>query len=252
MVEVSVSPSETQGEPVKVGETPAAAQRPDNVPEKFWNAETGQVNTEALLSSYAEAEGKLRSGVHKAEPQADASADELSIPKPPKLNVEEVLNTVAENYKKAGSFSEDDLKKIAETGVTKGMVENHIRGQQADASSRVEAAYKSAGGKDQYSLVTAWAGANLSEAEVAAFDKIVSSGEAIAIDFAVSGLKAKYVASEGSEGLRVGGAKPSTQSDVFETRAEFVQITRDPKYTNDAKYRSEVDAKVARSMKTWK
>jgi len=33
--------------------------RPDNVPEKFWNAEKGVVNTEALLKSYGEAETAL-------------------------------------------------------------------------------------------------------------------------------------------------------------------------------------------------
>lgn len=47
-----------QGDPASTENQ--APVRPDNVPEKFWNAETGTVNTEALLASYTELE-KTRS-----------------------------------------------------------------------------------------------------------------------------------------------------------------------------------------------
>lgn len=48
---------------------PAAPARPDEVPEKFWDAESGTVRTEALLKSYTELERKL--GRMAALPGAD-------------------------------------------------------------------------------------------------------------------------------------------------------------------------------------
>src|SRR5919202_193006 len=43
------------------------AQRPADVPEKFWDAATGTIRTEALLKSYAELERKLGSTGQEGE-----------------------------------------------------------------------------------------------------------------------------------------------------------------------------------------
>lgn len=40
-------------------QTPEVAARPENVPEKFWDAEAGAIRTDALLGSYGEAEKAL-------------------------------------------------------------------------------------------------------------------------------------------------------------------------------------------------
>ena len=37
----------------------AVGARPDNVPEKFWNAETGSINADAAVKSYTELQGSL-------------------------------------------------------------------------------------------------------------------------------------------------------------------------------------------------
>lgn len=50
--------------------------RPANVPEKFWNAETGVVNTEALLQSYTE----LESGKSKAAAKPVVAVNPLEAP----------------------------------------------------------------------------------------------------------------------------------------------------------------------------
>jgi hypothetical protein len=46
------------------------AERPDHIPEKFWNEETGEADTEGLAKSYTELESKFRAGKHKA-PEGD-------------------------------------------------------------------------------------------------------------------------------------------------------------------------------------
>ncbi|MBW8270688.1 capsid assembly protein [Caldovatus aquaticus] len=54
--------------------TPAAPQRPDGVPEKFWDAERGAVRLEALLKSYRELERRLSQRF--APPPEDAPEEE--------------------------------------------------------------------------------------------------------------------------------------------------------------------------------
>ena len=50
------------------------AVRPDEVPEKFWDAERGAIRVEALLKSYRELERKL--SARFAPPGADAPEEE--------------------------------------------------------------------------------------------------------------------------------------------------------------------------------
>lgn len=45
-----------EGVEVKTEEQPLAKERPENIPEDFWNAETGSVDTEKLLESYTKAD----------------------------------------------------------------------------------------------------------------------------------------------------------------------------------------------------
>lgn len=53
----------------------APAVRPQDVPEKFWDAETGQLRVEALLKSYRELERRLSQRM--APPGPDATPEEL-------------------------------------------------------------------------------------------------------------------------------------------------------------------------------
>jgi hypothetical protein len=53
---------------------PAPVERPEHVPEKFWDAESGAVRTEALLKSYVELERKLGRMVPLPETAEDDGA----------------------------------------------------------------------------------------------------------------------------------------------------------------------------------
>lgn len=61
-----------QDEAVETGQP--EAERPDDVPEKFWDAETGSVRTEALLKSYGELEKRLSRMLPNPE---DADAEDM-------------------------------------------------------------------------------------------------------------------------------------------------------------------------------
>ena len=54
---------------------PEISQRPSDVPEKFWDTESGQIRTDALVKSYLELERKLGGAVHREPPPAPEDYD---------------------------------------------------------------------------------------------------------------------------------------------------------------------------------
>ena len=59
---------------------PAPADRPADVPEKFWDDEVGAVRVDALVKSYLELERKLGAGRRETEPQPDTEAEMPPVP----------------------------------------------------------------------------------------------------------------------------------------------------------------------------
>tara|TARA_R100001443_G_scaffold40038_1_gene53431 strand:+ start:376 stop:1188 length:813 start_codon:yes stop_codon:yes gene_type:complete len=105
----------------------------------------------------------------------------------------------------------------------------------------------SVGGDDVYSNIVEWAGENLNESSINAFDSIVESGDTAAIQLALSGLKAQYDSANGYEGRMLSGKAPKTSGDTFRSQPELVEAINDPRYENDPAYQQDVLAKLARS-----
>ena len=77
-------------------ETPSEVTKPDYVQDKFWNADTKEVNIENLASSYNSLESKLGSRTEDLTKQirTDLENERLSkVPESYKLNVPEIENT---------------------------------------------------------------------------------------------------------------------------------------------------------------
>lgn len=82
------------------------SQKPEEVPDKFWDSESGQIRTDALVKSYCELERKLGSAVYR-EPPAD----------PENYNIEisnDFLTSDPEVNKRlhAAGFSEDQVQVV--------------------------------------------------------------------------------------------------------------------------------------------
>jgi hypothetical protein len=58
--------------------TDAAAERPEDVPEQFWNAEKGEIATDKLMQSYRDLRAKMDSGKHKVPKDGNYTFDALS------------------------------------------------------------------------------------------------------------------------------------------------------------------------------
>lgn len=146
-----------------------------------------------------------------------------------------------EEYAKTGAISESSYAELAKMGLDKTVVDSYIAGQIAKTEARTQAGYAAVGGAEQFTKMTTWAAANLSPAEIAAFNTQVNSTNDSAM-LAVKGLQARYTAAVGRTpaGLLSGDSKAQTTTSGFQSKAQVTQAMRDPRYESDPAYRKAV------------
>ena len=88
---------------------------------------------------------------------------------------------------------------------------------------------------------------NLKAHEIKAFDNLVGTGNAAAIQLGVDALKSKYDNANGYEGRMLSGKAADNNGDVFRSQAQLVQAMADPRYDTDPAYRNDVFEKLANS-----
>ena len=104
----------------------------------------------------------------------------------------------------------------------------------------------SVGGEEQYNEMLGWAGQNLTEQEIEAYDSIMDKGDPAAAYWAVQALSYRYRDANGVEGELVQG-KPPSPGGTFRSQSEVVQAMSDPRYDSDPAYRQDVMRKLERS-----
>jgi len=169
----------------------------------------------------------------------------------------ELITTASEEFANSnGELSPETLDKFSSMS-SKELVEAYMEVQaslpqtQAQTAAIEDAQINDiknfAGGEKAYSDLVNWAGENLGQSDINAFDEIVGSGSVEAIKLAVSGLKSQYELSNGYEGEMYSGKAPKTNQDVFRSQAELVAAMNDRRYDQDPAYRQDVIAKLERS-----
>ena len=171
----------------------------------------------------------------------------------------ELITTASEEYSSNdGKLSPETIEKFSSMS-SKELVEAYMEVQSSlpqtqtnvpdIADSQINEIKNSVGGEKSYSDIVNWAGDNLPESDINAFDEIVNTGSIEAIKLAVSGLKAQYENSNGYEGQMYSGKAPKTSQDVFRSQAELVAAMSDRRYDNDPAYRQDIIDKIERSDK---
>ena len=217
--------------------------RPEWLPEKFQSVED-------MAKAYAELEAKL-GGKTQDNPQTDpANAYTNQSGQNPEQALSEKgldLSTFTAEFNTKGELSADSYAKLAAAGFDKGIVDNYISGQKAVAAQYETAVVSEVGGSEKYSEMITWAKANMSDAEINAYNAAVSSGDVAQAKLAVLGLSAKFFKANGSEPRLVQGRTTSASEDVFESTAQLTEAMRDKRYRNDPAFRAKVQSKLARS-----
>lgn len=227
----------------------AAGERPEWLPSKF-------ATVEELAASYKELESKLGGTKPEAAAPAPATAPTTPpavtpIPTDPAAAVAAAgLDMAALNaeYASTGDLSEASRAALAAKGFDKATVDNYIEGQKARATQfQADVLSATPGGAEKYAEMVAWAKANLTEAEVVAYNKAIDTNDANVAKLAVAGLGARFTAAVGSEPTLIGGKPDAAQGDVFGSIAEMKVAMSDKRYRDDPAYRRSVAEKLGRS-----
>jgi hypothetical protein len=227
---------------------PVAPVKPEGVPDKFWNAEKGEVDIAGMAKSYTELE-KAKGAAPTTEtppeatppatPPADQNADAA------KAAVgADAFEAFSAEFAEKGALSEDSYKALEAKGIPKALVDQYIQGQVALASSAEAQGFSLVGGEDKYSTMLQWAATSMTASEIDAFDKAVLSDNAAARAQAILGLKARYEgAYGGDQSGMVNGNAPSFAKG-YASEAEMTRDMKDPRYAKDPAYRKQVEQRL--------
>ena len=218
-------------------------------------------NAEDLEKAYVELQKKLgdKDGVseegQKTEEVTDESESEET--KAEKSAAVSLLETANDEYFANGNtLSKETLDKFSELS-SQELVSAYMEFQKNNpvsntqevdvTTAEINKIQNSVGGEAQYNKLVTWAGDNLSADKIKAFDDLVGTGNAAAIQLGVDALKSAYETANGYEGRMLTGKAAETKGDVFRSQAQLVKAMSDPRYDNDPAYRQDVIAKLERS-----
>ena len=214
-------------------------------------------SAEELEKAYVELQKKLGETDNEAEETEPEEPEESEKPAEQSAAAELISNASAE-YAESGELTAETKQKFAEMS-SQELVEAYIE-MQANApveeavqeapeitESEINQIKNSIGGDQAYGRVMEWASQNLEQNQIDAYDNIVATGSADAIQMMIAGLNAQYEASNGYEGRMLSGLAAAQNNDVFRSQAELVNAMSDPRYENDSAYRNDLLEKLDRS-----
>lgn len=230
-------------------------QRPEHIPEQFWDADKGAPRVDDLAKSYAELRAKMDGGKAKEEaPPAkadEAKPDGVKIERPDPNKAAEVspltatVTEVAKAYAETGEVSEDQIKAVEALGMPREMIDTYLAGVKALEAQMVSEVYRAAGGEEAFASAQTWASTGLTDDELAYYNANIDN-PASRIQ-TVEWLMAKHAAARPGEGALVEGRPSAIAGDVFETQDQVTRAMEDPRYAIDPSYRKTVAEKLLRS-----
>lgn len=235
MEQVSIVTGVTGPENPEQANQPLAAQ-PDQQPQAerpAWLPE-GFESPEQLAEAY------------KAMSEAQQHNDRDQQMTAEEVAADEKLNKFSSEFFEKGGLSPDSYKELAKMGYPRSVVDQFIEGQKARMAMEEQQIFSEIGGKEQYNAMVEWAGRNMKQTEIDAYNRAVESGDLNSAMFAVKGLQARFRAASGAAEPRLmQGGKSSP--DGFESVAQVVAAIGDPRYKIDPAYRAQVERKIANS-----
>lgn len=237
-------------------------ERPEWLPEKFGSPEE-------MAKSYAELEKKLSGGEankESAEPaqggnEGNTESNEVSYGKA----VDEALASadltpadVATEWAEKGELSDSTYEALQKAGFPKEVVDTYVKGFERDAAEAEKGADDASadsdnlmeehfGGQEGFDRVADWARNNLSEDDLASYNKLVNEGTPEAARMATLTLKAWYEAAEGKLPNLIKGGQSASTGDGYASVQEMAAAMAEARRSGDpAKIRA-VEQKALRS-----
>ena len=259
--------------------------RSGNVPAKFVDQATGQVNMEAFVQSYTALEQKMSQGEAPAAPaepapeavpaeaapveEAAPLVDELAVRDPEPEPVEEapaeaeaptgVTPQEWADWKmeimRQGDLTPETKELVKQRlGLPEEVVNDYVDSQRAQMRAGFSKAADVVGGQESLSKIFGWASNNLD----AGAREVINAGLASpAWETTLRGLESQYNAAEAARPKaaemthQAQAASPAGVETVqgFASMAEFSQLRADPRYGKDARFTQTLNARAA--MTNW-
>jgi hypothetical protein len=252
---ISVSDGRTgqEDQNIELGTVPqseeaAANKRPDDIPEKFWDADKGEVNVAALLKAQQDAEAALRQ--QQNTPDKKKEEDSAGAPEGTTESQTSVVEAASAEFAKDGQLSEDTYAALEKVGITREMTDGHIAGVESLTAGLKAAAYDTFDGQEGFDKAAEWAAVNLSDDEIAALDVQLTSSNPAIVRAGSKALAERFAEANPDEGTTLRGDSAATNmGGYFKSGAEMREAMADPRYRKDSAFREEVAQKIARADK---
>ena len=225
----------------------APSDRPDWLPEKF-------TDVEQMAQAYQNLEKRLGSEESEGDEENEEEFESLEEAEQTVTEVSDLLDdagldfgVLQQEYAELGELSPEAYAALEEAGFPEELVETWIAGQEALNRGVEASVYDLVGGQETYSELIEWAADTLSETQIAAYDKAVSSGDIELVNLAVQGLQSQYRATEGQAPQLLDGGNSTSVGGRFGSWNEVTTAMRDPRYDTDIAYRQQVASKLASS-----
>jgi hypothetical protein len=218
-----------------------AQDRPEWLPEKFASAED-------MAKAYGELESRMSSEPQQAEEQHESVEADDASEEPMGMDVDSIEDFSNEFFE-TGDLSEESFERIEnEFGISQDIARAYVEGQKALVAQAQQTIFAEVGGEETYREMLEWAGNNLNEAEINAYDSAIVSNDMETALMVARGLYAQYVGAEGSNPSLSSGTVPSAGGG--EGYANWQQVSADmakPEYTRDASFREMVKNRLSNS-----
>ena len=160
-----------------------------------------------------------------------------------KKNVD--FDALAKEYADAGELSADSLKKLADAGYPKQVVDAYLDGLNARMDRFVSTVKGYAGGDEEFAKLQTYIAGQPQEV-IDGFNSAVNSGNLGQIKLAIAGLKAEMTKAYGTANPTVmaGQAKGGGEPQGYTNFEQMTKDMSDPRYNVDPVYTKQVYAKV--------
>lgn len=223
--------------------------RPEGLPEKFKTVED-------MAKSYSELESKLGAedkSFENEKTQPESKKDTLEI-EPDQKAAEKAVESAGLNmdalqteYNEKGTLDDKSFDALEKAGIPKSYVDAFIQGQEAVATQMQNTIKAEVGGEESYTEIVTWAKDALNPQEIAAFNKTVNSNDLEAVKLAVTGLKARHDAVNGTDPKLISGKAGTDTGGGYNSWAQVTAAMKDARYENDPAFRAEVQDKISKS-----
>lgn len=164
------------------------------------------------------------------------------------------FETAVSEYNEKGVLSDATMDALEKAGYPKAVVEGFIKSRQVLENQYTSAVYEAAGGEAEYSRMTQWAAANLSKADIEAFNTAIDSGNLGTVKLIMGGIRSAMgeamTQKHGTSNPSVmGGSAPTNTTGGFADKAEMVKAMSDKRYCRDPQYTKLVESRMAKT--TW-